>query len=237
MKHNDYGTMLAGLKDLVDNPTPRVPVALCLDVSGSMRGRPIQELNAGVAQFLDEMRSDDLTLYSAEISVVTFSDHAECIADFDTADRLRLPQLPADGITDMGAGLTQALSLLEGRKAAYKRAGVDYYQPILVVMSDGAPNGDPRVLEDAVAQIQEAQGQRKLTVVAVGMGPDADMVMLGRLSRRQAVRLGGLQFREFFAWLSRSVASVSASLPGDEPELDLDALQDLAAEPWPEDTL
>ena len=35
---NNYDTMLAGLKDLVDNPTPRVPVALCLDVSGSMTG-------------------------------------------------------------------------------------------------------------------------------------------------------------------------------------------------------
>lgn len=237
MKHNDYSAMLAGLKDLVDNPTPRVPVALCLDVSGSMAGAPIQELNAGVAQFLTEMRSDDLTLYSAEISVVTFADRVECIADFDTADHLQLPQLAAGGTTDMGAGLAQALSLLEERKAAYKRSGVDYYQPILVVMSDGAPNGDPRVLEDAVARIQEALGQRRLTVVAVGMGPDADMVMLDRLSRRQAVHLGGLQFREFFAWLSRSVASVSASLPGDEPDLDLDALQALAAEPWPENAL
>ena len=79
---------------------------------------------------------------------------------------------------------------------------------------------------------------RKLSVVAVGIGDDADMEMLARVSPRQRpVRLNGLQFREFFAWLSRSVANVTASLPGDEPGVDLDALQALSAEPWPEDTL
>lgn len=233
----NYNTMLAGLKDLVDNPTPRVPVALCLDVSGSMFGRPIEELNAGVAQYLEEVRKDDLTLYSAETALVTFGNTASRIADFDTADHLQDPVLEADGMTDMGAGLTLALDLLEARKNEYKGAGVDYYQPILVVMSDGAPNGDPRELESAVRRIQDQLDRRRLTVIAVGIGPDADMEMLNRLSRRQAVRLSGLQFREFFVWLSRSVAGVSASLPGDEPALDLDALQALAAEPWPEDTL
>lgn len=233
----NYNTMLTNLKDLVDNPTPRIPVALCLDVSGSMFGKPMEELNTGVTRYLEEVRKDELALSSAETALVTFGDTAQRIADFDTADRLRPPALEADGITDMGAGLTLALDLLEQRKKAYQSAGVDYYQPILVVMSDGAPNGDPRVLKAAVARIQEQLDRRKLTVVAVGLGPDADLEMLSRLSRRQAVRLSGTRFREFFLWLSRSVASVSATLPGEEMSLNLEALQALSAEPWPEDIL
>lgn len=233
----NYNTMLTNLKDLVDNPTPRIPVALCLDVSGSMFGKPMEELNTGVTRYLEEVRKDELALSSAETALVTFGDTAQRIADFDTADRLRPPVLEADGITDMGAGLTLALDLLEQRKKAYQSAGVDYYQPILVVMSDGAPNGDPRVLKAAVARIQEQLDRRKLTVVAVGLGPDADLEMLSRLSRRQAVRLSGTRFREFFFWLSRSVASVSATLPGEETSLNLEALQALSAEPWPEDIL
>ncbi|OUQ24002.1 hypothetical protein B5E80_08240 [Flavonifractor sp. An135] len=229
--------MLTNLKDLVDNPTPRIPVALCLDVSGSMFGKPMEELNTGVTRYLEEVRKDELALSSAETALVTFGDTAQRIADFDTADRLRPPVLEADGITDMGAGLALALDLLEQRKKAYQSAGVDYYQPILVVMSDGAPNGDPRVLKAAVARIQEQLDRRKLTVVAVGLGPDADLEMLSRLSRRQAVRLSGTRFREFFLWLSRSVASVSATLPGEETSLNLEALQALSAEPWPEDIL
>ena len=73
----DYNTMLAGLRDLVNNPMPCIPIALCLDISSSVAGEPIQELNAGVQQYLAELRSDDLTLYSEEMAVVTFSDTAE----------------------------------------------------------------------------------------------------------------------------------------------------------------
>ena len=165
----NYNAMLSGLRDLVDNPTPRVPVLLCLDTSGSMVGDPIRELNLGVQQFLTEMKGDDLTRCSAETAVVAFNDSASCVADFGTADKLLVPEMEAEGMTCMGEGLSLALDLLEKRKAKYKATGVDYYQPILVVMSDGLPNGNRR------------------------------------------------------AW--------------DEPGMDLDALQALSAEPWPEDTL
>ena len=234
----NYDTMLAGLKDLVDNPTPRIPVALCLDVSGSMAGTPIRELNAGAAQYLTEMQEDDLTRYSVETALVSFASDAACVTDFEMAERIQLPQMEAGGITCMGEGIELALDLLEKRKASYKATGVDYYQPILVLMSDGAPNGDPRILNSAMQRVQELCGQRRLTVIAVGIGPDADLDMLARFSpRRKPVHLHELQFREFFAWLSQSVANVSASLPGDEADLDLGALEALEAEPWPEDTL
>ena len=89
-----------------------------------------------------------------------------------------------------------------------------------------------------VDRLRELGTARKLSVVAVGIGNDADMEMLAKVSPRQRpVRLNGLQFREFFAWLSRSVANVSASLPGEEPNVDLEALEALSAEPWPENTL
>lgn len=123
-------------------------------------------------------------------------------------------------------------------EARYRATGVDYYQPILVLMSDGAPNGDPKVLKKAAQRVQELCGQHRLTVVAVGIGADADLDMLAMFTpKRCPVRLSGLQFREFFAWLSQSVSNVSASLPGDEKELDLDALYALEAEPWPDTSL
>ena len=141
-------------------------------------------------------------------------------------------------MTCMGEGLSLGLDLLEKRKAQYKATGVDYYQPILVVMSDGYPNGDRKVWEETTERIRALCTSRKLSVVAVGIGNDANMEMLAKVSPRQRpVRLNGLRFREFFAWLSRSVANVSESLPGDEPDMDMDAFQTLSAEPWPEDTL
>ena len=42
----------------VTNPAPRCPVVLLLDVSGSMEGEPLKELNDGVQQFLRETSDD-----------------------------------------------------------------------------------------------------------------------------------------------------------------------------------
>ena len=44
--------------DFASNPEPRCPCILLLDVSGSMSGRPINELNAGLVTFRDELLAD-----------------------------------------------------------------------------------------------------------------------------------------------------------------------------------
>ena len=55
--------------------------------------------------------------------------------------------LTANGNTPMGEGVRLALDLLDKRKQEYKDKGVDYYQPWLVLMSDGQPNGNVAILE------------------------------------------------------------------------------------------
>ena len=233
-----YGMMKDCLKELIENPRPRVPVVLCLDVSGSMCGAPIQELNKGLEQFLEEMRADELTRDSVELAVVTFSDHVTCVSPFQSVDTTQINPLDGGGCTYMGEGLKQSLTMLERRKAQYQATGVDYYQPILVVMSDGAPNGDPQILKEAEQQLRELCLARRLSVISVGIGAEADMVKMNELcTGRRAVRLHGMQFREFFAWLSQSVSMVSASQPQDNQELDMEALHLLEAEPWPENLL
>jgi hypothetical protein len=46
--------------DFADNPEPRCPCLLLLDTSGSMRGKPIDELNAGIRIFKDELSADPM---------------------------------------------------------------------------------------------------------------------------------------------------------------------------------
>ena len=40
-----------GIDSFADNPEPRCPCVLLLDVSGSMQGQPISELNQGLIVF------------------------------------------------------------------------------------------------------------------------------------------------------------------------------------------
>lgn len=213
-----------GAEDLVDNPTPRVPVSLCLDTSSSMAGEPIEELVRGVNLFYDAIDDDEDAHDSAEINIVEFNSSARLIHDFASIERLqRISSLEARGTTAMGAGVNMALDSLESRKATYSNKGVLYYQPWLVLMTDGAPTDS---IDQAAKRVVGMVQAKKLTVFPIGIGMRADMKKLARFSPNRApLRLDGLKFKEFFEWLSKSVARVSRSTPGDNVKFDLEGLK------------
>lgn len=245
--------MLLRIKDLQENPTARIPICLCLDTSGSMAavegdcqltgetvyedGRTwnvvtggttrIDELKKGIDKFYAAIREDEMAVYSAEISIVTFDSKATCVMDFANIERQEdVPELVASGDTAMGEGVNLALNLLEERKKEYKDQGVDYYQPWLVLMTDGEPNGKAEELNRAINRTAEMVNEKKLVVFPIGIGQEADMSTLGKFSpNRVPLRLQGLKFEEFFTWLSQSISRVSQSIPGETVTLDLEGLK------------
>ena len=137
----------------------------------------------------------------------------------------RIDAIDATGGTALGEGVNLALDTLEKRKSVYSGAGVLYYQPWLVLMTDGQPNGSAVELERAIQRVTDLVAQKKLTVFPIGIGADADMDVLAKFSpSRPPLRLRGLSFKEFFEWLSKSVSRVSRSTPGDTVKLDLEGL-------------
>ncbi|MDL0088684.1 vWA domain-containing protein [Campylobacter gastrosuis] len=218
---------LISLKDLIDNPTPRVPVCLCLDTSGSMIGDPIMELNEGVKLFYEAIKEDEIALFSADIAIVTFgSNGIRVIRDFaglSTDDSL--PILDANGGTPMAEAVSLALEILDKRKNEYQNKGVDYYQPWLVLMTDGQPDSLQN-LEEPIAKINELINNKKLTIFPIGIGDNVDMNILAKFSpKRPPLKLQGLKFKEFFAWLSQSVSRTSQSTPGESVKLDIDGIK------------
>lgn len=198
-------------EEFVDNAEPRCPCVLLLDTSGSMNGKPIAELNAGLASFKEELMADNLAVKRVEVSVVTFGP-VQVHNPFQTADVFNPPVLLASGSTPMGAAITEAMRLVEDRKKQYTSAGVSYYRPWVFLITDGGPtdewHGPASVLRNAV-------DSRKLAFFAVAV-EGADMNRLSQLSPRKPLILKGLMFRELFSWLSNSLGAVSRSSPSQE---------------------
>ncbi len=220
MQENHY---LIRQEELIENPDPRIPVCLVLDTSYSMSGQPIQELQEGVQLFFKAIKEDEIAASSAEIAIVTFGNQASVALDFQGIEHQNPPLFVADGSTPMGAAVNLALDLLEQRKEEYKQAGVDYYQPWMVLMTDGMPTDD---ISGAAHRVTMLAEKRKLTVFPIMIGPDASAEALKALGGgRPPLRLKGLNFREFFTWLSKSVQKVSQSTPGEKVPLDIDGLK------------
>lgn len=211
--------------ELAENPTPRVPICLCLDTSASMNiptgegyETRIQALQKGVESLIRELNEDEIARYSAELSVLTFNDRTKCLMEFTNISKVRaFPTMQASGMTNMGEAVNRGLDMLEEEKERYRSQGVDYYQPWLIIMTDGMPNGRVDELERAFERTSRMVRARKLVVIAVGIGKDAGMQCLDRFSPSlPAMRLKGMRFREFFAWISSSIKQVSQSMPGEE---------------------
>ena len=79
-----------------ENPEPRCPCVLVVDVSSSMEGDKIERLNDGIAKFARELKTDLLASLRTEVAIVTFKGVAEIAQDFVTADQFYPQRLNAD---------------------------------------------------------------------------------------------------------------------------------------------
>lgn len=201
--------------DFASNPEPRCPCVLLLDISGSMNGRPIDELNAGLTTLKDELAADSLALKRVEVAIVTFGP-VKVEAPFTSASVFYPPTLQAQGDTPMGAAINQALNMVEDRKRDYRSNGISYYRPWVFLVTDGAPTDS---WQAAAEVVREGEASKKFAFFAIGV-KGANMDILRQLSVREPLSLDGLKFRELFSWLSSSLRSVSRSTPGTEVPLE-----------------
>ena len=201
--------------DFANNPEPRCPCVLLLDISGSMNGRPLDELNAGLTTFRDELLADALAMKRVEVGIVTFGP-VKVEVPFTSASTFYPPILQAQGDTPMGAAITQALNLVENRKQDYRANGISYYRPWVFLITDGGPTD---FWQSSAAAVREGESSKKFALFAIGV-QGANMDILRQISVREPLTLNGLKFRELFSWLSSSLRSVSRSTPGTDVHLE-----------------
>lgn len=213
---------IAANKDLFDNPCQRLPVCLCLDISGSMKNNgKIEQLNRGVELFYKAIQQDEITANSAEISIVTFGElppAAKCVRDFSRVDIQQTPPtLVASGYTPLGEGVNLALDLLQKRKESYRKAGVSYFRPWLIIMSDGNPEGhSPAELVRAQQRVTEMVASKSVVSIPISIG-DADNFELAKFGGGETIHLKEDSFTNFFKWLHKSVSESGYPTPGEDP--------------------
>lgn len=195
--------------EFVRNPEPRCPVVLLLDSSISMEGERISQLNAGVVTFKEEVKRDPTASLRVEVAVISFNDSVNVIQDFITVDDFVPTRLATKGRTVMGRAIAEALDMVEDRKAIYRDNGIPFYQPWIILITDGEPTD---AWQNSASRVRQAVADRKVNFYVIGV-QDANMSILRDISS-SAVMLQGLKFKELFKWVSASLKIVSSSRVG-----------------------
>jgi len=197
--------------EFANNPEQRCACLLILDNSGSMSGTKINELNAGLRLFQNELNSDSLASKRVEIGIISFGP-VKVVQDFTSIYNMSEVNLQAEGGTPMGEAIKEGIKLLERRKMVYKENGVPYYRPWIFLITDGEPTDS---INEASQLVKEGEELKKFSFFAVGVD-DANMSILRKISVREPLKLRGMSFRELFVWLTSSMKNVSHSMPNEK---------------------
>ena len=94
-----------------------LPVLLLLDVSGSMSGEKIVELNKAVREMIADFKHEAQMETEIKLSIITFGgDAAELQLPFTPVSRIEMVDMEAEGMTPMGDALRQAKAMIENKE-------------------------------------------------------------------------------------------------------------------------
>ncbi|MBX3396451.1 MAG: VWA domain-containing protein [Phycisphaerae bacterium] len=195
------------------NRDPRVPLVLLLDTSSSMEGEKIAQLNAGLHVLRDALMEDPYAQRRVDLAIVTFGGTVATATPFTMAPEFDPPMLSAAGNTPMGTAILQGIDIALGRLAYYQNHKLPKaFVPWVFLITDGEPTDS---YERAAARVRQLDsGERpQLQFFAVGVD-GANMRKLAEISRRPPVMLNGVNFRDFFLWLTISLSRVSQTQTG-----------------------
>ena len=209
-----------------------LPVILLLDVSGSMQGEKIRNLNAAVMDMLGTFRDSQSGEVEIHVAIITFGAQVALHQQLASAASISWHDLSASGGTPLGTALKMAKAMIEDKDLLPSRA----YRPTVVLVSDGKP-GDSwkEPLKDFLGGGRSSKCER----MALAIGADADERVLGEFIAGAGYPLfyaeNSKQLREFFKFVTMSVTiRTKSQTPNAAPEANDIGVKPVTIEARPE---
>ena len=164
------------------------PFYLCLDVSASMAGAPLDAVNAQMPVLRAAIGEDPAIAEVIRFGVVTFSDVARTVlplADLSLVEAI--PVVGAEGRTSYAAAFEHLRQLIESDYQAGRTGGDRWYRPAVVFISDGRPTDDEARWKAAHAALVDPSWKRHPNILAFGFG-QADPETLAVVTERRENR-------------------------------------------------
>lgn len=183
------------------NSDAKLAIAFLLDCSGSMKGKPIEEVNQGLQDFADFIKDNQIARHRLDVTIISFGETVTVLQENVSADDLQPPMLQASGETPMGEAILTALEILDQQKQFYKAEDIEYIKPIIICLTDGQPT-DKDKFRTATQELLFAEAQNSVSFYCIGCN-QADMtVMQNMQTKHKPMSMNTLDIGKFFKLVS-----------------------------------
>ena len=188
----------------------RLPIYFLIDVSESMVGDPVEQVQQGIKDIVQELRTDPYALETVFISVIAFAGRPHLLSPLEELYKFYPPELPIGDGTAIGSALN---FLMDDLDRSIKKNTMEVkgdWKPIIFFFTDGVPTDNPSKSVDRWVK----KYKKSCNPVAVSLGDGADTNLLGNLSDN-VLRLNETSkdsFRAFFKWVTASIKVSSISV-------------------------
>ena len=203
------------------------PFYLCLDVSASMAGAPLDSVNQQMPLLRASIGEDPAIAEVIRFGVITFSDVASTLLPLcDLSLVEAVPELTPQGRTSYAAAFHHLRLVIETDYHSSRSGGDRWYRPAVIFISDGRPTDDTERWQTAHRRLTDASWKRRPNILAFGFG-DADPGVLAVVSEskpnRAFIAVEGAEpskvVPELMSGLIQSIVSSSASVYTGEAQL------------------
>jgi len=203
------------------------PFYLCLDVSQSMSGEPISQVNAELPQIRASVGQDPAVAEVIRFGMVTFSDVARTVLPLvDLALVEAMPAVEVEGRTSYAAAFDHLRRVIESDYQAGRASGERWYRPAVLFVSDGRPTDSEERWLEAHRRLTDPSWRRHPNILAFGFGeavPEILATVAENKPHRAYVAAEGSSpsavVPELMAGLIQSIVSSSASAYTGAPQL------------------
>jgi uncharacterized protein YegL len=199
----------------LSNAQPTLMSVIIKDCSGSMAGRPIRQINRGLAALPDFIEQDELTANYVSLALIRCGGCVSIEQAFVRARDFQAPTLEASGGTPLAESLLVAIDLIEEHQRVLDEWGFDQHRmPWILLATDGRPTDSRAMFDAAARRVRQMEHDRRLAVFAA-VTDDSDTTMLRDLVVREPKPLRDFDFLGMMRWFAASMRSVSHSRVGE----------------------
>ena len=188
----------------------RLPIYFLIDISESMVGEPIEQVQEGIATIIKELKTDPYALETVWVSIIGFAGKSKVITPLQNVVTFYPPKIPIGSGTSLSNGLNELMNSIdrEVTKTSYEQKGD--WKPIVFLFTDGIPT------DDTEKEIQRWNNnyKSKTILVVISIGENTNYNLLGKISDNvlKFNNINSNAYKEFFKWITASIKATSENI-------------------------